>query len=99
MARGSYVPRPFDRHEFEMTQEFHVAYAGRAPVERHRSCLKLQERQIIHYHRGRITILDREDWKSSPAVLYGGQTKVDDFLQQDWSCLGRLRYRGPRRLV
>lgn len=72
--------------EFEMTQEFmsHMLGVRRSSVTE--VAIKLQERQLIHYHRGRITILDREGLEKFTCECYTvGKRKFDDFLQQDWA--------------
>lgn len=75
--------------EFEMTQEYmaHMLGVRRSSVTE--VALKLQELQLIRYHRGRFTILDRDGLEKFTCECYTvGERKFADFLQQDWAMAG-----------
>jgi CRP-like cAMP-binding protein len=70
--------------EFEMTQEFmaHMLGVRRSSVTE--VALRLQERGYIRYHRGRVTILDRQALEQFACECYQvTQGKFDDFLHRD----------------
>ena len=86
--------------EFEMTQEFmsHMLGVRRSSVTE--VALKLQELGFIRYHRGRITILDREGLEQFTCECYGvGKEKFDDFLQTRLGNVSDRKILRPRRLV
>lgn len=69
--------------EFEMTQEFmaHMLGVRRSSVTE--VALRLQEQGFIRYHRGRITILDRQGLERFACECYAvAKEKFDDFLPQ-----------------
>jgi CRP-like cAMP-binding protein len=70
--------------EFEMTQEFmaHMLGVRRSSVTE--VALKLQEQGFIRYHRGHITILNRQALEQYACECYAVVKKqFDDFLLQD----------------
>jgi CRP-like cAMP-binding protein len=70
--------------EFEMTQEFmaHMLGVRRSSVTE--VALKLQEQGFIRYHRGSITILDRQGLQKFACECYAvAKEKFDDFLPQE----------------
>jgi CRP-like cAMP-binding protein len=70
-----------NRDEFEMTQEFiaHMLGVRRSSVTE--VALRLQEQGYVRYHRGRITILDREGLERFACECYAiGKEKFDEFL-------------------
>jgi CRP-like cAMP-binding protein len=72
--------------EFEMTQEFmsHMLGVRRSSVTE--VALRLQEKNLISYQRGRITIVDRQGLQLFACECYGvSKEKFDDFLHQEWS--------------
>lgn len=67
--------------EFEMTQEFmsHMLGVRRSSVTE--VALRLQEKNLISYQRGRITILDRAGLQQFACECYAvSKAKFDDFL-------------------
>ena len=62
---------------FRLTHEFLGAHAGRAAGGRHQGGETLQERKLISYSRGDITVLDRRGAGGSRLrLLRGGSTNV-----------------------
>jgi CRP-like cAMP-binding protein len=71
-------------NEFEMTQEFMSDMLGVRRSSVTEVALKLQERSLIRYQRGRITILDRQGLQLFACECYAvGQEKFEDFLRDE----------------
>ena len=73
-----------NRDDFEMTQEFmsHMLGVRRSSVTE--VALRLQEHGYVRYHRGRITILDREGLERFACECYTiGKQKFDEFLNHE----------------
>jgi CRP-like cAMP-binding protein len=73
-----------NRDDFEMTQEFlsHMLGVRRSSVTE--VALRLQEKGYVRYHRGRITILDREGLERFACECYSvSKQKFDDFLTHE----------------
>lgn len=74
---------------FEMTQEFisHMLGVRRSSVTE--VALRLQEKNLISYQRGRITIVDREGLQKFACECYAvSKEKFDDLLHQARSASG-----------
>lgn len=70
--------------EFDMTQEFMAHMLGVRRSSITEVALRLQEQGFIRYHRGHITILDRQGLEQFACECYAvAKEKFDDFLLQE----------------
>ena len=68
MPLAAVKPRPFTSNELAMTQGLMGNMLGVRREGVTETASKLQTAGLIHYHRGRITVIDRPDWRCGGTV-------------------------------